>query len=82
MLLLQSVTDEANSGDPTILGTIVVLILIALCVYAAYWSWTRSGEHTGVQMWAFRGVAVITGVLAASFIMSFLLQLAAVLGLL
>lgn len=82
MVLLTSLTDEAKSGDPTILGGIVALALIALFGYATYWSWTRSGEYTGLQMWAFRGAAVITGMIAISFVVSFILQIAAVLGLL
>lgn len=79
MALLQTVTEEAT-GEFDPIGTIVVLILIVLFAYAAYWAWVRADTRTGIKMWGYRGVAGITGGLAILFVISLLLNLAAAIG--
>lgn len=71
---------EEATGEFDPIGTIVLLVLIALLGYAAYWSWGQADTRTGIKMWVFRGIAGITGGLAFLAIVSFLLNLAAAIG--
>lgn len=80
MLLLQ-VTDEA-SGEFSIAGTLVALIIIAGCAYAAYWSWAKAGDATGIKMWVYRATAGFTGTIAVLGVISFFMNLFAAIGLL
>lgn len=79
MLPLQ-ITEEA-SGEFDPIGTAIVLVLIVLFAYAAYWAWTRADTRTGIKMWGYRGAAGISGFLAFLMVISLLLNLAAAVGL-
>lgn len=79
--MILSVTSEAT-GEFDPVGTLFVLVLLVAFAYVAYYSWNHLGTATGLKLWLFRAGVVGGGFLAVIAAISFVMNLAAAVGLL
>lgn len=77
-VLLQESVEATGEFDP--IGTLVVIVLIAVFAYAAKRGWARGKRVDGVTSWGWRLAAVGAGVIALLGVVAFVMNLLAAVG--